>query len=72
MALDSIFNEIDPTLLLLLFLTTLTKRDDEITEEKLEDGLEVSAPEPVLQKEAICYIHKSGNRKRLKPKAVYF
>lgn len=72
MTLDSFFDEIDSTLLLFLFLTTLTKGENGITEEKLEDRLEVSIPEPVLQEEAICYIHKSSNRKRLKPKAVYF
>lgn len=72
MALDGFFDETDSTLLLLLFLTTLTKEESDITEEKLEDGLEVSIPEPVLEEEAICYIHKSSNRKRLKAKAVYF
>ncbi len=72
MALDSFFDEIDSTLLLLLFLTTLTKVEDDTTEEQPENGLEVSIPEPVLQGEAACYIHKSSNRKRLKPKAVYF
>ena len=72
MALDSFFDEIDSTLLLLLFLITLTKGENGITEEKPEDRLEVSIPEPVLQEEVICYIHKSSNRKRLKPKSVYF
>ncbi|HYF84007.1 MAG TPA: hypothetical protein VEB00_13385 [Clostridia bacterium] len=69
--MDGFFDETDSTLLLLLFLTTLTKEENDITEEKLEDGLDVSIPEPVLE-EAICYIHKSSNRKRLKPKTVYF
>ncbi|MHB1394957.1 MAG: hypothetical protein ACYCYE_18260 [Clostridia bacterium] len=72
MALDSFFDGMDSMLLLFLFITTLTKADNGTTEEKLENELEVSMPEPALQGEAIFYIHKSSNRKRLKPKAVYF
>lgn len=70
--MDGFFDEMDSTLLLLLFLTTLTKAEDNTTEEKPEEGIEESITEPVLKEETKCYIHKSNNRKRLKPKAVYF
>lgn len=44
----------------------------QIVEEKSEDRLEAGIPEPEPPKEAGWYIHKSNNRKRLKPKTVYF
>lgn len=71
MALDDFFDEILSALLVLL-LMTLKKDENDKIDEKPEDKLEVGVPEVVLKTEPISYICKSSNRKRLRPKAVYF
>ena len=71
MTLEDFFEEIFSALLVLLLMTQ-TKDENDTIDEKLEDKLEASVPEPVLQVEPVCYICKSRNRKRLRPKTVYF
>jgi len=72
MVVDSFFEETDLALLLLLFLTNPDKAENEAIEEGLEEELVESTSEPEQNKEEVCCIYRSSNRKRLKSRAVYF
>lgn len=81
--MEDFFDEIDSSLLLFFILMALTKeenskvtvdenKENDTIDEKLEDRLETDVREAVLQTEPVSYICKSRNKKRLRPKTVYF
>lgn len=72
MALDSFFDGIGSVLLLFLLLAVMAKGENDAMGKKAEDTLAADITEPSPQRETSRCIHKSRNRKKLKPKAKYF
>lgn len=70
--MDRFFEETDLALLLLLLLTDPDKAENKATEEGPQEEPAESISEPEQNEEEVCFIYRSSNRKRLRPRAVYF
>jgi len=71
MALDNFFDEYGWVLLMVLAVVALTNNKD-LFQGLFEEEAAAPAPPPEEIKEQPGYIFRSNNRKKMKPKSVYF